>query len=145
MTDKRTIDLDPQSKHSPDRTATLTATLAKIMQALNHATLDTPAHGLGWPLSPGDPLHDLAVTAERGAQLYEQYGQALHEQHEAGDLFTLPGDERGPVEQVLTTVDAHLVKAVALSTALGEELRAAFNQAGALYLRDPNPDDEDEG
>jgi hypothetical protein len=136
MTDKRTLDLDPNSKHSPERTEKLTAALAQIMRVLNYATdrNDHPA-GLGFPLSPQDPLHDLARAAESGAQLYEQYGQALHSQ--AADFFTLRGDERGPVEKVLGTVDAHLVKAVALSTALGEELNAAFNAAAALYVRDP--------
>ena len=142
MTDKRTLDLDPNSKHTPDRTAVLAGALAQIMRVLCHATNGDHPGALGFPLSPQDPLYNFSAAAKSGADVYEQYGQALHAQAEAGDFFTLRNDERGPVEKVLATVDARLVRAVALSRALGDELDAAFNAAAALYVGDPNPDDE---
>lgn len=137
MTDKRTLDLDPHSKHDPARTAVLAGTLEQIMRVLGHATNGDHPGALGFPLSPQDPLYSFAAAATSGADVYEQYGQALHRQAEAGDFVVLTDDERGPVEKVLTTVDAHLTKAVALSRALGDELHAAFNAAAALYIRDP--------
>ncbi len=137
MTDKRTLDLDPNSKHTPDRTEALAGALAQIMRVLGHATNGDHPGAVGFPLSPQDPLYSFAAAAKSGADVYEQYGQALHTQAEAGAFHTLKDDERGPVEKVLATVDAHLVKAVALSRALGDELDAAFNTAAALYIRDP--------
>jgi hypothetical protein len=121
-----TIDLDPDSPHSPERTRQLADVAAETIRTLNYATRGDD--GLREPGDAYELLGTLAQLAERLPQLCEQIRDYLTEAHNRGELFE-PAD--GPHQG--STALAVMLTRDALGRAAGDAttLREAFRNAQA--------------
>lgn len=132
MTSAVSLDLCPDSPHTPQRTAELAGRLAEIVRVLGEATKDgedaRPAPGLGWPVAPEDLLDRLARLAEGSGDLYPRLAGALGRHQEAGTWRAAPvtGFARD-VDKDLATAAEHLNEAANLAADIARHLYQARN------------------
>lgn len=131
------LDLSPDSPHTPQRTAELAGRLAEIVGVLGEAMRgcggededeDAPAAGLGWPVAPEDLLDRLARLAEGTGELYPRLANALSRHHAAGTWRAAPvtGFARD-LDEDLATAAEHLAEAAGLAADVARHLYQARN------------------
>ena len=133
MTSAVSLDLSPDSPHTPQRTAELAGRLAEIVRVLGEATKndgdgDRPAPGLGWPVAPEDLLDRLARLAEGTGELYPRLAGALDRHQAAGTWRAAPvtGFARD-LDEDLAIAAEHLNEAAALAADIARHLYQARN------------------
>lgn len=134
MTSAVSLDLSPDSPHTPQRTAELAGRLAEIVRVLGEATKngagedERPAPGLGWPVAPEDLLDRLARLAEGSGELYPRLAGALGRHQAAGTWRAAPvtGFARD-IDEDLATAAEHLNEAADLAADIARHLYQARN------------------
>lgn len=147
MTAPVSLDLSPDSPHTPQRTAELAGRLAEIVGVLGEATKDgdgedpAPAPGLGWPVAPEDLLDRLARLAEGSGELYPRLADALNRHQAAGTWRAAPvtGFARD-VENDLAIVAEHLDEAAGLAADIARHLYQARNLLSCIRPNYPRSD-----
>jgi hypothetical protein len=112
------IDLNPDTAHSADRTATTAQVAADAIRVLNYATRD--ADGLPYPGDAYDLLGQMSIAVLRLHQLFDQVGVRLVH---LGNTGHLASDNGAPVGVALAAALDALSRAQddadTMATALG--------------------------
>jgi hypothetical protein len=143
MTSAVSLDLSPDSPHTPQRTAELAGRLAEIVRVLGEATKDDgegsgPAPGLGWPVAPEDLLDRLARLAEGTGELYPRLAGALGRHQAAGTWRAAPvtGFARD-IDEDLAIAAEHLNEAAMLAADIARHLYQARNLLSCIRPNHP--------